>query len=198
MYPNIETDMGDKMEKKIVYFKKKGPENTDTTLKLAKERAIELGIEHVVVASTSGETGKRAIEVFKDVEISVVVVTHQAGYKKEGQLEIKNEYRRIIEENGELVIASDLFTTVPKIAQKYANPFNLIADVLRLFSQGVKVCVECTVMAADAGAIPVDKETIAIAGTVRGADTALVLKPANVHRFFDLDIREIVAIPREK
>jgi hypothetical protein len=188
------------MEKKIVYFKEKGEKNTEETLRLAREKALELGIKHVVVASTSGETGKKAIEVFRNSNTEVVVVTHQAGYKKENRLEMKEEYKRFIKENAKLVIGSDLFTTVPRLTmQKYGfSPLGIIADTLRLFSQGMKVCVEVAVMAADAGAIPVNEEVIAIAGSAKGADTAIVLKPANIHRFFDIDIREIVAIPREK
>jgi len=61
--------------------------------------------------------------------------------------------------------------------------------------EGTKVCVEIVLMAADAGLIPVDKDVIAIAGTGRGADTALRIKPANAARFFDLKIREVLAKP---
>jgi hypothetical protein len=61
--------------------------------------------------------------------------------------------------------------------------------------EGTKVCVEITLMAADAGLIPVDKDIVAIAGTGRGADTALRIKPANTARFFDLKIKEILAKP---
>ncbi len=35
---------------KTVYFEKPGPKNTEETLKLAKERAEELGIRNIVVA----------------------------------------------------------------------------------------------------------------------------------------------------
>ncbi len=187
-------------EKKIVYFRNKGRENTEKTLELAKERALELGIKYIVVASTSGETGKKAVEIFRGSGINVIVVTHQMGYKRENRIEIREDYRRFIEENAKLVIASDIFTTVPKIISKYGGfmPLNIIADTLRLFCQGMKVCVEISVMAADAGAIPTDEEVIAIAGTAEGADTAIVLKPANIHRFFDIDIREIICMPREK
>jgi len=52
-------------------------------------------------------------------------------------------------------------------------------------------------MATDAGLIPVDKDVIAIAGTGRGADTALVIKPANGPTFFELKIRETIAKPRD-
>lgn len=63
--------------------------------------------------------------------------------------------------------------------------------------EGTKVCVEITLMAADAGLIPADEDVVAIAGTGNGADTALRIKPANTARFFDLKIKEVIAKPRE-
>jgi len=67
---------------------------------------------------------------------------------------------------------------------------------LRLFGEGMKVAVEIVAMAADAGLIPVDRDVIAIAGTGRGADTAIVIRPANSKNLFDMTIREIIAKPR--
>jgi hypothetical protein len=52
-------------------------------------------------------------------------------------------------------------------------------------------------MAADSGLIPIDEDVVAIAGTGRGADTALRIQPANSSRFFHLKIREIIAKPRD-
>jgi hypothetical protein len=72
-----------------------------------------------------------------------------------------------------------------------------MAHTLRLLGEGTKVCVEITLMAADAGLIPADKDIIAIAGTDKGADTALRIHPANAGRFFDLKIREIIAKPSD-
>jgi len=72
----------------------------------------------------------------------------------------------------------------------------IIAETLRMFCQGIKVCVEISIMAADAGLIPTDSEIIAIGGTAKGVDTAVVLKPANMGNFFDLRIHEIIAMPR--
>jgi hypothetical protein len=63
----------------------------------------------------------------------------------------------------------------------------------------VKVAVEVTLMAADAGVIPIDRDIIAIGGTGGdGADSALLLKPANTTNFLDLDIKEIIAKPKSK
>jgi hypothetical protein len=63
--------------------------------------------------------------------------------------------------------------------------------------EGTKVCVEITLMAADAGLIPVDKDIIAIGGTGRGADTALRIRPAHAAKFFELKIREVIAKPND-
>ena len=65
---------------KTVYFEKPGPQNTEETLKLAKERAEELEIRNIVVASTTGETGAKASEVFKGY--TLIVVSHVTGFRK--------------------------------------------------------------------------------------------------------------------
>jgi hypothetical protein len=62
----------------------------------------------------------------------------------------------------------------------------------------MKVCVEITLMAADAGSIDMNHEIIAIGGTGKGADTAAVIMPAHTSSVCDLDIKEILAMPRDK
>ena len=62
----------------------------------------------------------------------------------------------------------------------------------------MKVGVEITLMAADAGAIPVDHDVIAVAGSHSGADTALLLRPANTTNFLELEVKEIIAKPISK
>ena len=71
-----------------------------------------------------------------------------------------------------------------------------MANTLRCFSQGVKVACEIALMAADAGLVSTQKEAIAIAGFGKGADTALVLRPANSGRVFELDVLELLCMPR--
>lgn len=76
----------------------------------------------------------------------------------------------------------------------------VINETLRLFCPGLRVCVEAALMAADNGAIPTDEESIVMAGTERGLDTADILKPSVSVRMFDLydgmEIREIICKPR--
>lgn len=183
---------------KTVYFEEPGPENTEETLKLAKERAEELGIKNIVVASTTGETGIKASEVFKGY--NVVVVTHVTGFRKPNFQEFLPENRSILERNGaKILTAAHAFGTLGKaIHKKYGTiqVDGIVANVLRLFGQGVKVACEIACMAADAGLIRTDEEAIAIGGSSSGADTAIVLQPSNTHVFFDLRIKEITCKPR--
>jgi hypothetical protein len=71
-----------------------------------------------------------------------------------------------------------------------------IASVLRVFGQGMKVVCEIPLMAADAGVVRTDEEVIAVGGTGRGADTAVVLNPVNTTDFFNLKVKEILCKPR--
>ncbi|MEM2820517.1 MAG: pyruvate kinase alpha/beta domain-containing protein, partial [Candidatus Bathyarchaeia archaeon] len=186
------------LEKSITYFESPGEENTDMVLALAKKRAEELGIKDIVVASTRGYTGVKASEIFRGYNL--VVVTHHTGFRELGQQELTEENRRRIEANGgKIYTGTHVFMNVERaIRSKFgtAYPAEIMAQTLRLFCEGMKVAVEIAAMAADAGLIPVNREVISIAGTGRGADTAIVLQPANSSRIFDMVIKEIIAKPR--
>ena len=202
------------MKGSIVYFEKSQPENMDIVLDLVKEKAMEKGIKHVIVASTRGETGVKAVEHFKDTGINVVVVTHQIGPRGPELLQENEE--KIKTHGGKIVTCTHAFGGVnsslrrsPKREQGQPRPQpfwpayvpstgDLIANILRLFSQGMKVCFEITVMAADAGAVPIGEKVIAVGGQGRWADTAIELNTANSSSFFDLDVGEILAKPVSK
>ena len=183
--------------KEILYFESPGEVNTDETLKIAKERADELGIRDVVVASTRGGTGVKAVELFRGY--NVVVVPHVTGQREPGQQELTEENMKKIEKaGGKIVITAHTFSGVNRAIQAKWDtmyPSGIIAQTLRLFGQGMKVVVEIAAMASDAGAIPADKDVLVIAGSSRGADTAVVIKPANSHRLFDMVVKEIIAKP---
>lgn len=53
---------------------------------------------------------------------------------------------------------------------------DILAKTLELISTGTLVCLECVLMAVDAGVIPEDERVLAVAGTERGLDTAWVIK----------------------
>ena len=183
---------------KIVYFREQGPVNTSETLRLAKERADIHGIRKIIVASHSGETGAKASKVFKDY--NPIVVTAVVGAREPDVDALKAENKDIIEKNGgKIVRVAHAFGTLGRaVNRKFGNiqVDEIIANVLRLFSQGVKVGCEVACMAVDAGLISTREEAIAIGGTRSGADTAIVVKPSNTHTFFDMRIREIICKPR--
>ena len=197
---------GVRMEGKIVYFDKPGVGNTDDVLVLARQRATELGIKTIIVASTSGKTAVKAMDALKGLR--VVVVTHCAGFLEPDTQEFTEENRKIVESQGGILLTTaHAFGNISRACRQSEIPQarttyvvgDLIASTLKVFSQGTKVACEIAVMAADAGLVRTDEEVIALAGTGgegRGADTAIVVQPANAHRFFDLRVKEIICKPR--
>ena len=59
----------------------------------------------------------------------------------------------------------------------------------------MKVCVEIVMMAVDGGCVPAGEKVIVIAGTGRGADTAVVVQAASSRNLSDLHIMEIICKP---
>jgi hypothetical protein len=181
-----------------VYFEKPGRGNTERTLQIAKARAEELGIRTILVATTTGATGVRAAEEFRG--FNVVVVTHSMGFSGPNYQELTGENRRAIEAAGaKILTCQHALGGVGRAVRKKLGTYELeeiIAYTLRIFGEGMKVVCEITIMAADAGLVRTDEPVIAIAGTGRGADTAIVLRPANASTFFDMRIVEILCKPR--
>lgn len=185
------------MEKKIIYYDKLGEENTLPTFEAAKRRADELGIKDILVASTRGNVGLLAADFFKGYKL--VVVAHSQGFKEPGRNEMPEEVQAKIRAlGGKILVTGHAFAGVSRaINRKFSTlgPAELIASVLRLFGQGMKVCVEITFMAADSGMIPMTGDVVAIAGSGRGADTSVVIKPAHLNDMFDLYVKEIITKP---
>lgn len=188
------------MEKTITYFEKGGPGNTASTLEAARKRAGELGIRDVVVASTHGGTALKAARVFKDLKVNLVAVSICEAYKEEGWAMTEAERKRL-RDNGVKVLTS-IHALGDGVANAFTEKFGgksieeVVQQTLYRFCQGMKVCVEIVLMAADAGLMATDREVMAIAGTGEGCDTCIVAKPSYARRFLDFEIREIVAKPR--
>lgn len=184
-------------KKTTAYFKEAGGQNTDALLELVKEYVEKEDIKSVVVASTTGETGVKASRILKGC--NVVVVTHSFGFQEPEKTELQEDYRKQIIANGARTLTGihALSSAERAIRKDFGTiqPLELIANVLRLSGEGTKVCVEVTLMAADAGLIPTSEDVVAIGGTGKGADTALRIQPANAARFFNLKIKEIIAKP---
>ncbi len=190
------------MEATTTYFEKPGRDNTDEVIRLAAARAAALGIRRVVVATNTLATAFKALDAFRGCQ--VVAVTHVTGFTGPDKQEFTPEDKKRFEAKGGLVqTAAHAFGGLQRSLAKegtYPAPGLSIGDViaqsLRTFGQGTKVCLEIAAMAADAGHLRTDEDCIAIGGSGGGADTALVIRPGYTHRFFASKVREIICKPR--
>jgi hypothetical protein len=206
---------GDSVKKTVTYFKKPGPENSRPCLNIVKSSLSGYHYKHVVVASTTGETGlmfakallgKPKTTVRKKAPArpppgtNLVIVTHSHGFMEPNSHEMSDEVRQKLLASGAKIYTGTMIThsLETALAKKFSGtyPTLLVAQTLRRFGEGTKVCCEMVMMTADAGLIPEGEEVIAVAGTARGADTVTVLKSAASKRFLDLKVLEILAKPR--
>jgi hypothetical protein len=188
------------MKRPIIYHESAGSHNTEETLRAGRDRAQELGLRHVVVASLSGETAAKAAEAFRGLPVTIVAVTERVGSRMD------QENRQHLESLGVTVLIGihafhGAESAVHDVLGGAAHE-KIIAETLRWFSQGTKVAVECVLMAVDGGLVPAGEEVLAFGGTSGGADTALIMRSAGVWDLFSTDrskrpqIREILAMPR--
>jgi hypothetical protein len=185
------------LELKTVYFEHPGSETTDAVLNIALSRAQELGIKNIVVASTTGATAVRAVDILKGFK--VIVVTHVAGMREPNVQEFTEKNRQLVEAAGGIPLtAAHAFSGLSGAMRLKFNTYvigDIVASTLRIFGQGLKVACEISLMAADSGLVRTDEDVIAIGGTGHGADTALVLRPATSRNFFELRVKEILCKP---
>ncbi len=181
-------------------FEKSGRENSMATLKQAFAAAGAAGVRYMIVASVKGTTISQALEMNAEYGLNLICVTHQIGFSGPGKDEMPAEMREKLAAAGVKVLTTThLFGGVDRSLRRQFQgiyPAEIIANTLRMFGQGVKVAVEISAMALDAGLIPYGEDVIAIAGTARGADAALLLAPAHADSIFETRIREVICMAK--
>jgi hypothetical protein len=187
------------MEAKITYFETPGKHNTDSVMEIVKKRAQELGINTVVIASYRGYTADKAVRTLDGLRIIIV-----AGFLEPTTRNLLETFtqgdERLIRSKATVLVATHLFSGVSRAVRNKFNsssPGEIIAQALRMVGVGIKVGIECTVMAADAGLVSTDEDIIAVAGTISGADTAIIVRPVNSQDLFELKIKEILCKPSD-
>jgi uncharacterized protein len=186
------------METIVTYFEKPGKENTDAVMEIVKKRASELGIDTVVLASFRAFTAEKAVRMLGDMKIIVVAGFYEPTMENIGETFSQGD-EKLVKEKATVLITTHLFSGINRAVRKKFNapsPGEITAQTLRMIGVGVKVAIECTVMAADAGLVPTDKDVIAIGGTRTGADTAIVVRPVNSQDLYELQVKEILCKPR--
>ena len=180
-----------------MYWEKPGKENTEQTVALALEAAKAHGIRHIVVATTKGCTPDYFDGKLGDIKLTCV--THAYGSIFYGVNVLSDEKRASLLERGYQVCtaAHALSAGERSISSLFKGnyPLELMAQTLRMFGQGTKVCVEIAAMAADAGMIPAGELVVAVAGTGAGADTAVILRPSYSSSILDTRVEEMICKP---
>ncbi len=189
------------MQLTALVFEEGGPQNTEATLEIALRRAQALGIRQMVVASSHGHTARRAHALAAPLGIRVIAVTISHAWEAKGwcmdeatAAELRAMGVAVI--TGIHALGDGLGSAFTR-AHGGRVPEEIVRDTLYRFSQGMKVAVECAMMAADAGALDLSAEAIAIGGSGDGADTAIVCQPACAQDFYRFEIREVLAKPRK-
>jgi len=186
-------------EGKVFYFAKKGAVNTERALEIALACCEERGIRKIVVASSTGKTAL-LLRAKANPSIEVIGVTYSAGSKYREEVEEFNRNRETMIKKGIQVVRGlhALSATERAFENKYKSgllPLNIVADTLRMFSQGMKVCLEVAVMAAEAGFVTPDEEIVAVGGSGRGADTAVIMTPAYAASMFQTKFKAVLCMP---
>ena len=197
---NILVTMKPKLHQtELTWFARPGRACTGRTLELALKRGRELGLKHYVIASTTGASAVRLARLLAAGE-RATCVAHHVGFREPGKSELPAATERKLAGFGVPVLrvthALSGIERANRLRFGGLGPAETVAWTLRTFGEGTKVGVEIAVMALDAGLIPHGTEVVAIGGTGRGADTALVLTPAHSPRFYDTSIHEFICKPR--
>ena len=189
----------------ISYFHEPGVDNTEEVIEIVYRRLQEGDIKSVVVASSTGKSGLKFARRMAR-ETNLVIVSSHPGRSRPGVWDFDLTLLKELESLGcKVVKHTHVLSGLDRsISAKFSGVSygEFLSEALRcLFGHGVKVGIECTLMAADSGSIPIEK-TIAVGGTGspkgRGSDCAMVVWPSHCNNFFDFRVLEILAKPYRK
>jgi len=169
------------IQRKITYFDAPGEENTSDVFDCAKERASELGIKHILIPSVRGVSAEKALDFFASDDLTLFFVgTDPASFSPETK-------KRIDDAGFKLAFYKE-------VDYQYLDE---VKNAFRRFGQGTKVAVELTLIATQVEIVEPGAEVVALGGSSKGLDTALVIKAATSDEFYELEIREILCKPRK-
>jgi hypothetical protein len=176
------------------YFGEAGKQNTDAVARAVLERLEEGDIQTVVMASTTGYTALRFADALQGREGIALVSVAETPLIREWGFEypcLLPEAKAELEIRG--VIVADkvpyLFhsSVLDDSRWKAPTPAEILRETLYAFGQGLKVAVEVAMLAAASGYVEPFQDVIAVGGTSRGADTAIVVRATFPNHAFSQD-----------
>jgi hypothetical protein len=191
------------LDERILYFEPREgyQKTTRAVIECVGDYVTKHRIGHVVAASSRGYTGAQMAALRKaHPKLNLVAVKMATGVDTIHKVVFDEKHRKTMQANKITLIGGTHAITggLDRALGDYLGGWtanNIVAETLYLFSQGMKVCVEVIAMAVDAGLVPKGAEVIAMAGTGRGADTAIVATASGSTRLFEMSIRKVLAMP---
>jgi uncharacterized protein len=176
----------------ITYFESERSNHTEQVLQLALTRFRAGGIDKIVIASTYGDTALKAVEVFAGTDACFIIV---GEVLKEGKSPERN-ICDLLEEKGHKVIWGTHMGEMSTFTQDQSA--NLISNAFYRLGQGFKVTCEIVLMSTSQGYFNTGEKILSIAGTHRGADTAIVANAASFSDFQNFAVLEILCKPYQQ
>lgn len=181
-------------------FDKPGKQNTEECCRIAVKEAIDKNMP-IVASTTTGYSALTLTQIAKEMgyEGKIIVVTHAYGSAQPGTNRMSDENRSELTARGAvLVTAAHALSGAERSLSGRFNgvyPLEIVANALRMLSQGIKVVVEIGSMALDAGVLPYGVDVVALGGTGAGLDTAVIMRPAHANILLETNIHEILCMP---
>lgn len=143
-------------ERRVLYFGFCGEANTEKLLRAVRRRCGETPIGHVVVASETGRSAPRALELLDGAGVRLVVVTHHPAttWGPRGKIPIglrREEYSdalRGLEEGGARIVQGTRPFAPPtrSIGWDFPTPEGVVDKTLEVFGAGTKIAIEVAIM----------------------------------------------------
>lgn len=202
------------MSSQNYFFDSPGPKNTECVIEAVQRRVSLGGIEAVIVASTSGisalKFARGLAEELRSGKVKVVCVSEPPSYSEvAGRWPTMDASRSAeLAKLGVRVINDQPYAFHNSITGEKPAPATpekiLRAFLEKGFGSGMKVAVECVLMATTSGAVPPFKTVIGVGGAHSGADTAIVARSSFTNRMLSdelekcFTVMEILAMPKRK
>lgn len=184
----------------MTIFETVGKQNTEATAAIAVAKAKELNCP-IVLSSSTGYSAEIVLEQAEKLNYTgnIVVVRTAPSAALKGVNKMSPEAKQSLIDHGCTVVTAThaLSAGERSLSSKSQGvyPLEIMAHTLRMFGQGMKVCVECATMAMDADAIPFETSVVALGGTGTGVDTAVVMTPSYSSSILETKIHEILCKP---
>lgn len=198
-----------KLVREDYYFESPGEENTDDVVEAVVKRLEVTGIRIVVVASTSGKTALKFAKVVG--RKAKVFCVSESPYRREWGEKwpcMDPNLRVELEKLGVQIIDRIPYAFHSSVFEgsKWVSPSPeyIVRETMYSFGQGLKVAVEVVMTAVACGHIEPYQDVIGVGGSGSGADSAAIMRATYPAMIFSkdsnkrLEIREVIAIPRNK